>query len=187
MAQLEERLRNVSIDRGDARIEGTTLDGALHGTARVWAGDMPVAVLSYARGTLHGRATLMHPDGSRAAQLNYADGKLDGKAVYYLPDGTVQRVAHYARGALHGECKTWLPDGTLLEEALYRQGKLQGVLRRFHPNGKLAQRQVFHAGKPIEDAERYANDGRPLDADGKPLSRWRQWWRTLFGPPAAPD
>ncbi|CDY79612.1 Phophatidylinositol-4-phosphate 5-kinase [Caballeronia glathei] len=185
MTKVRERLQDVSIERGDSRIEGTTLDGALHGTARVQVDGVIVAEQRYARGALHGPATLMHPDGSVAARLNYADDKLDGKAVYFLPDGRIQREAHYARGLLHGPCKTWLPDGTLLEHAIYRQGKLQGVQLRFHPNSRLAERQVFNSGKPIEPAERYARDGRPLGADGKPLSRWRNWWRAVLGPPGA--
>jgi hypothetical protein len=73
----------------------------------------------------------------------------------------------------------------LLEHAVYRHGKLQGLLQRFHPNRRLAERQVFNAGKPVAPAERYASDGRPLDAEGKPMPRWKQWWRGVFGPPAA--
>ena len=96
----------------------------------------------------------------------------------------MQREVHFARGLLRRDCKTWLPDGTLLEHAVYRQGKLQGVMQRFHPNSRLAERQVFNAGKPVEPAERYASDGRPLGADGKPVPRWKQWWWAMFGPPA---
>ncbi|GAB2899620.1 toxin-antitoxin system YwqK family antitoxin [Paraburkholderia jirisanensis] len=182
MAQAQQqRMQNVSVVRSDARVDGTTLDGELHGTTRVQADGVVIAVLNYARGVLHGPATTMHADGSRSAQLNYVNGKLEGKAIYYLPDGAVQREAHYAQGLLHGECKTWLPDGTLLEHAVYRQGKLQGMQQRFHPNRKLAERQVFNAGKPVEPAHRYASDGRPLDKDGKPISRWKQWWQSVSG------
>jgi antitoxin component YwqK of YwqJK toxin-antitoxin module len=91
------------------------------------------------------------------------------------------------RGALSGDSKTYLPDGSLLEHARYRQGKLHGLLERFHGNGQLAERQLYGAGKPIEPGERYAQDGRQLDADGKPLSRWRRWWHMLPGTSPAPQ
>jgi antitoxin component YwqK of YwqJK toxin-antitoxin module len=81
MTQAQSRMQNVSVERGDARIDGTTLDGELHGTARVSADGVVIAVMNYSQGVLHGPTTMMHPDGSRAAQLHYANGKLDGKAI----------------------------------------------------------------------------------------------------------
>ena len=47
--------------------------------------------------------------------------------------------------------------------------------------------EVRKANIPIEPGERYAQDGRQLDADGKPLSRWRRWWHMLPGTSPAPQ
>lgn len=173
--------RQASVDRGDSRIDGTVVDGVLHGTTRISADGAPVAVLRYAHGLLFGPATLFHPTGQPSAQLNYVDGKLDGKAVYYAQDGSVQREAHYARGVLNGESVTYFPDGTVLERANYRQGALHGVSQRLHPNGRLAEQQLFREGQPLRPAEGYASDGRPLGADGRPVPRWKRWWQAVGG------
>jgi hypothetical protein len=150
--------QHASVERGDSRIEGTLVDGLLHGTARVSVTGAPLAVL---------------------------DGQLDGKAVYYAQDGAVQREAHYERGFLSGESVTYLPNGVVLERATYRRGKLQGVSQRFHPNGQLAEHQSFREGKPLGSAERYASDGRRLGSDGRPEPHWKIWWRSLRGEPSA--
>ncbi|KXU86473.1 hypothetical protein CI15_18715 [Paraburkholderia monticola] len=180
-----ERMQTVTVERGDSRIEGTTLDGALHGPVRIEADGRILAILRYANGILKGPATYFYPDGTPSAQVQHANGKLDGKASFYYPDGQIQREAHYAGGVLHGVSRTWLPDGTLLEEATYRNGKLHGLLQRFHPNGRVASRQPFSEGNPLEDAKRYTVDSRPVAANGKPLPRWKQWWQSRTDPSSA--
>jgi antitoxin component YwqK of YwqJK toxin-antitoxin module len=82
--------QDVSVTRGESGVEGTLVNGALHGGARIYADGVMLAILRYAHGRLGGPATLLYPDGTPSAQLNYADDKLDGKAVYYAQDGTVQ-------------------------------------------------------------------------------------------------
>jgi len=116
--------------------------------------------------------------GTKHAKVVNARYKGDATAMTDLVSGNIHMM--FSTGTL---TPMFAKEGKI--KALTAQGKLQGVQLRFHPNSRLAERQVFNSGKPIEPAERYARDGRPLGADGKPLSRWRNWWRAVLGPPGA--
>ncbi len=109
-------------------------------------------------------------------------GKLQGVASFYAAEGGLQRQATYRRGLLHGEANNYFPDGQLAEAEFYRDGVRDGRYRRLHPNGNPAVEARYLNGQLLEPAHAYAEDGRPLDAEGKPISRVRWWFRRWNDP-----
>ncbi|UGA36910.1 hypothetical protein JOS77_22360 [Chromobacterium haemolyticum] len=173
----------IDIQQDQQRFVGQLGDGKLQGPARIEQAGAPLARFHYQDGQLHGPATLLHPGGQPSAQLHYQCGQLHGAAQYWSPEGALQRQAHYRHGLPHGETRTLFPNGQPAELAVYRNGLKHGLQQRYHPNGALAerQRQNFIEGKPLGPPERFADDGRPLNADGKPMARWRWWWQKMMG------
>jgi hypothetical protein len=49
----------------------------------------------------------------------------------------------------------------------------------------LSWRQLFQQGQVAEAEQRFSKDGRPLDEEGKPISRMAWWWRRLTQAPEA--
>mgnify|MGYP006183064443 CR=1 FL=1 len=37
--------------------------------------------------------------------------------------------------------------------------------------------RIWLKGRLLDDSQQFSNDGRPLDATGKPMSRVRWWWK----------
>ncbi|AVO56064.1 toxin-antitoxin system YwqK family antitoxin [Ectopseudomonas mendocina] len=168
---------NLDLTRGDSRLQGKLQDGALDGTVRIQEAGRPQAQLGYVNGLLHGPSILYHPNGQVSAQLPYTDGRLHGVAQYFAAEGWLQRKVSYRQGLMHGEASSYYPDGALAEVELYRDGVRDGLYQRFHGNGQTAHRSRYLNGKPLDEGQGFAEDGRPLDADGKPMSRLRWWWR----------
>lgn len=166
---------NLDLQRGDNRLQGCLQDGALEGPLRISEHGRPQASLDYRDGELHGGSTLYHPNGQVSARLPYVRGKLHGEALFFSAEGRLLRKQGYREGLLHGESCSYFADGRLAEQAFYRDGVQEGAYRRFHGNGQLAQEARYLKGVQLEPAHAYAEDGRPLQADGKPLPRWR-WW-----------
>ena len=71
---------------------------------------------------------------------------------------------------------SYFPDGALAERELYNNGVREGLQQRYHANGKLALKAQYLNGQLLDPGQRYAEDGRPLDAAGKPVSRLKWWW-----------
>lgn len=168
---------NLDLTRGDSRLQGKLQDGALDGPVRIQEAGRPQAQLGYVNGLLHGPSILYHPNGQVSAQLPYTDGRLHGMAQYFAAEGWLQRKVSYRQGLMHGEASSYYPDGALAEVELYRDGVRDGLYQRFHGNGQTAHRIRYLNGKPLDEGQGFAEDGRPLDADGKPMSRLRWWWR----------
>lgn len=168
---------NLDLTRGDSRLQGKLQDGALDGPVRIQEAGRSQAQLGYANGVLHGPSILYHPNGQVSAQLPYADGRLHGVAQYFAAEGWLQRKVTYRQGLMHGEASSYYPDGSLAELELYRDGVRDGLYQRFHGNGQVSHRSRYAKGKPLDEGQGFAEDGRPLDADGKPMSRLRWWWR----------
>lgn len=168
---------NLDLTRGDSRLQGKLQDGALDGPVRIQEAGRLQAQLGYANGVLHGPSILYHPNGQVSAQLPYSDGRLHGVAQYFAAEGWLQRKATYRQGLMHGEASSYYPDGNLAELELYRDGVRDGLYQRFHGNGQVSHRSHYAKGKPLDEGQGFAEDGRPLDADGKPMSRLRWWWR----------
>ena len=168
---------NLDLTRGDSRLQGKLQDGALDGPVSIQEAGRPQARLGYANGVLHGPSVLYHPNGQVSAHLPYADGRLHGMAQYFAAEGWLQRKVAYRQGLMHGEASSYYPDGSLAELELYRDGVRDGLYQRFHGNGQVSHRSRYLNGKPLDDGQGFAEDGRPLDAEGKPISRLRWWWR----------
>ncbi|MBD9504315.1 toxin-antitoxin system YwqK family antitoxin [Pseudomonas sp. PDM23] len=165
----------LDLKRGDSTLQGRLQDGALEGPLRISERGRPQASLDYRDGELHGTSTLYHPNGQVSAQLPYVRGRLQGEARFFAAEGWLQRRVSYRDGLMHGEACSYLADGTLVEQAFYREGVQEGPFRRFHGNGQLAQEARYAKGAPLDQPRAYAEDGRPLDDNGKPISRLR-WW-----------
>jgi antitoxin component YwqK of YwqJK toxin-antitoxin module len=168
---------NLDLTRGDSRLQGKLQDGALDGPVRIQEAGRLQALLGYANGVLHGLSTLYYPNGQVSAQLPYTDGRLHGVAQYFAAEGWLQRKVSYRQGLMHGEASSYYADGSLAELELYRDGVRDGLYQRFHDNGQVAQRSRYLNGKLLDEGQVFAEDGRPLDAEGKPISRLRWWWR----------
>lgn len=168
---------NLDLTRGDNRLQGKLQDGALDGPVRIQEAGRPQAQLGYANGVLHGPSVLYHPNGQVSAQLPYADGRLHGVAQYFAAEGWLQRKVAYRQGLMHGEASSYYPDGSLAELELYRDGVRDGLYQRFHVNGQVSHRSRYLNGKPLDEGQGFAEDGRPLNVEGKPISRLRWWWR----------
>ncbi|MCY1538836.1 MORN repeat variant [compost metagenome] len=108
--------------------------------------------------------------------MPFAQDKTHGVASFYAPEGWLQRRATYRNGLLHGEASNYFDDGTLAELEHYRDGVREGPYRRFHPNGNVSLRAQYLRGQIIEPGQMFTDDGRPVDAQGKPMSRLRWWW-----------
>jgi antitoxin component YwqK of YwqJK toxin-antitoxin module len=168
---------NLDLIRGDSHLQGRLEDGALDGPVRIQEGGRLQALLGYANGVLHGLSTLYYPNGQVSAQLPYTDGRLHGVAQYFAAEGWLQRKVSYRQGLMHGEASSYYADGSLAELELYRDGVRDGLYQRFHGNGQVAQRSHYLNGKLLDEGQVFAEDGRPLDAEGKPISRLCWWWR----------
>ena len=168
---------NLDLTRGDSRLQGKLQDGVLDGPVRIQEAGRPQAQLGYANGVLHGPSILYHPNGQVSAHLPYTDGRLHGVAQYFAAEGWLQRKAAYRQGLIHGEASSYYPDGSLAELEHYRDGVRDGLYQRFHDNGQLSHRSRYLNGKPMDEGQGFAQDGRPLDAEGRPISRLRWWWR----------
>ena len=173
----------LDLKRGDSTLQGRLQDGALEGPLRISEHGRPQASLDYRDGELHGTSTLYHPNGRISAQLPYVRGRLHGEARFFVAEGWLQRKVSYRDGLMHGEASSYLADGTLAERAFYRDGGQEGPFRRFHASGQLAQGARYAKGVPVEQPRAYAEDGRPLDENGKPVSRLR-WWLGSRGEPS---
>lgn len=167
----------LDLKRGDSTLQGHLQDGGLEGPLRISERGRPQASLDYRDGELHGTSTLYHPNGQVSAQLPYERGRLQGEARFLGVDGVLQRKVAYRDGLMHGEASTYFPDGTLAEQCFYRDGVQEGPFRRFHGNGQLAHEAHYVKGAALDAPSTYAEDGRPLELDGKPMSRLR-WWFT---------
>ncbi|MNR27320.1 MORN repeat variant [compost metagenome] len=86
---------------------------------------------------------------------------------------------------MHGEASSYYPDGRLAEVEHYRDGVRDGPYQRFHGNGQLALSSRYLKGQLLEPGQPFAEDGRPLDAEGKPISRLRWWWKRWTEPAEA--
>lgn len=165
----------LDLKRGDSTLRGRLQDGELEGPLRIAERDRAQASLAYQGGELHGSSSLFHPNGKVSALMPYVCGRLHGEARFYAADGALQRKVMYRDGLMHGEACTYFPDGSLAEQCFYRDGVQEGPYRRFHGNGQLAHEARFVSGAATEMPRAYAEDGRPLDEQGKPVSRLR-WW-----------
>ncbi|MBN0537430.1 toxin-antitoxin system YwqK family antitoxin, partial [Pseudomonas aeruginosa] len=94
----------------------------------------------------------------------------------------LQRKAHYRNGLLHGEALNYFANGQVAEREHYRDGVRDGVCQRFHGNGQLAFDGRYLKGQLLDGAQPFADDGRPLDNEGRPMARWRWWWIRLAEP-----
>ncbi|OEC34826.1 MORN repeat variant [Pseudomonas cuatrocienegasensis] len=167
----------LELTRGDSHMQGHLQDGQLDGPLRIKEAGRPQAQLGYSGGELHGPTTLYHPNGQVSALLPYLNGKLHGIAMFYAAQGALQRKVSYRRGWMHGEASNYYPDGTLAEVEHYCDGVQEGAYLRYHSNGQLASRSRYLKGRLLDDSQQFSNDGRPLDAAGKPMSRVRWWWK----------
>ncbi|WP_434573541.1 toxin-antitoxin system YwqK family antitoxin [Pseudomonas sp. Z3-8] len=177
--------KKLDVERGDSRLNGQLIDGKLDGPLQIEEAQRPQAKLNYSQGELEGTSTLYHPNGKVSAVLPFVKGKLQGMASFYAAEGGLQRQASYRRGLLHGEANNYFPDGKLAEAEFYRDGVRDGHYRRLHPNGSPAVEARYLNGQLLEPAQAYAEDGRPLDAEGKPISRVRWWFRRWNDPAQA--
>jgi hypothetical protein len=175
----------VDLDRGDSHMDGRLIDDQLEGPLHIKEAGRPQADLNYSQGELQGTSLLYHPNGKVSAQLPYVRDKLQGVASFYAPEGWLLRKANYRRGLLHGEASNYFPDGQLAEAECYRDGVRDGRYLRFHPNGKTAVDARYLNGQLVEPEQGFASDGRPLDAEGKPISRVRWWVRRWTDPAQA--
>jgi len=174
--------KKLDVERGDSQLNGQLIDGKLDGPLQIEEAQRPQAKLNYSQGELEGTSTLYHPNGKVSAVLPFVKGKLEGMASFYAAEGGLQRQASYRRGLLHGEANNYFPDGKLAEAEFYRDGVRDGHYRRLHPNGNPAVEARYLNGQLLEPAQAYAEDGRPLDAEGKPISRVRWWFRRWNDP-----
>ncbi|WP_434601130.1 toxin-antitoxin system YwqK family antitoxin [Pseudomonas sp. Z4-7] len=177
--------KKLDVERGDSQLNGQLIDGKLDGPLQIEEAQRPQAKLNYSQGELEGTSTLYHPNGKVSAVLPFVKGKLQGMASFYAAEGGLQRQASYCRGLLHGEANNYFPDGKLAEAEFYRDGVRDGHYRRLHPNGSPAVEARYLNGQLLEPAQAYAEDGRPLDAEGKPISRVRWWFRRWNDPAQA--
>ncbi|WP_434630252.1 toxin-antitoxin system YwqK family antitoxin [Pseudomonas sp. Z1-29] len=177
--------KKLDVERGDSQLNGRLIDGKLDGPLQIEEAQRPQAKLNYSQGELEGTSTLYHPNGKVSAVLPFVKGKLQGMASFYAAEGGLQRQASYCRGLLHGEANNYFPDGKLAEAEFYRDGVRDGHYRRLHPNGSPAVEARYLNGQLLEPAQAYAEDGRPLDAEGKPISRVRWWFRRWNDPAQA--
>ncbi|MFL6606694.1 MAG: toxin-antitoxin system YwqK family antitoxin [Pseudomonas sp.] len=177
--------KKLDVERGDSQLNGQLIDGKLDGPLQIEEAQRPQATLNYSQGELEGTSTLYHPNGKVSAVLPFVKGKLQGMASFYAAEGGLQRQASYRRGLLHGEANNYFPDGKLAEAEFYRDGVRDGHYRRLHPNGNPAVEARYLNGQLLEPAQAYAEDGRPLDAEGKPISRVRWWFRRWNDPAQA--
>ncbi|BBH32943.1 toxin-antitoxin system YwqK family antitoxin [Pseudomonas bijieensis] len=177
--------KKLDVERGDSQLSGQLVDGRLDGSLQIEEAQRPQAKLNYSQGELHGTSTLYHPNGRVSAVLPFVKGKLQGVASFYAAEGGLQRQATYRNGLLHGEANNYFPDGQLAEAEFYRDGVRDGRYRRLHPNGNPAVEARYLNGQLLEPAHAYAEDGRPLDAEGKPISRVRWWFRRWNDPAQA--
>ncbi|SFX80351.1 MULTISPECIES: toxin-antitoxin system YwqK family antitoxin [unclassified Pseudomonas] len=177
--------RKLDLERDDSQLQGQLVDGRLDGMLKIEEAQRPQARLNYSQGELQGSSTLYHPNGKVSAVLPFVNGRLQGVASFYAAEGGLQRQASYRRGLLHGEANNYFPDGQLAEAECYRDGVRDGRYRRMHPNGNPAVEARYLNGQLLEPAQAYAEDGRPLDADGKPISRLRWWFRRWNDPAQA--
>jgi hypothetical protein len=175
----------LDLERGDSHLDGRLLEGRLEGPLRIKDAGRPQANLSYSNGELQGTSLLYYPNGNVSAQLPYVRDKLHGVASFFAPEGGLQRKATYRQGLLHGEANNYFPDGLLAETQFYRDGVREGRYQRFHPNGKTAVEARYLNGQLLEPEQGFATDGRPLDAEGKPISRVRWWFRRWSDPAEA--
>ncbi|KKA06934.1 hypothetical protein VP02_15690 [Pseudomonas ogarae] len=177
--------KKLDLERGDSQLSGQLVDGQLDGPLQIEEAQRPQAKLNYSQGELQGTSTLYHPNGKVSAVLPFVKGKLQGVASFYAAEGGLQRQATYRRGLLHGEANNYFPDGQLAEAEVYRDGVRDGRYRRLHANGNPAVEARYLNGQLLEPAQAYAEDGRPLDAEGKPISRVRWWFRRWNDPAQA--
>lgn len=177
--------KKLDVERGDSQLNGQLADGKLDGPLQIEEAQRPQATLNYSQGELQGTSTLYHPNGKVSAVLPFVKGKLQGMASFYAAEGGLQRQATYRCGLLHGEANNYFPDGQLAEAEFYRDGVRDGHYRRLHPNGSPAVEARYLNGQLLEPAQAYAQDGRPLDAEGKPISRVRWWFRRWNDPAQA--
>ncbi|CAH0235683.1 toxin-antitoxin system YwqK family antitoxin [Pseudomonas brassicacearum] len=177
--------KKLDLERGDSQLRGQLVDGQLDGPLQIQEAQRPQATLNYSQGELQGSSTLYHPNGKVSAVLPFVKGKLHGVASFYAAEGGLQRQATYRRGLLHGEANNYFPNGQLAEAEVYRDGVRDGRYRRLHPNGNPAVEARYLNGQLLEPAQGYAEDGRPLDAEGKPISRVRWWFRRWNDPAQA--
>ncbi|KPZ13204.1 Phophatidylinositol-4-phosphate 5-kinase [Pseudomonas syringae pv. theae] len=166
----------VDVQSGDTRLAGRLHDGKLNGPLRIEENGRPLASLNYSNGALQGMSLTYHPNGKVSAQLPYVNDRLHGIASYYSPEGLLQRKATHHNGLLHGEASNHYPDGQPAELEHYRDGVRDGLYRRFHGNGNVAFEARYLNGQKLDQEQQFAEDGRPLDAKGKPVSRLRWWW-----------
>ena len=174
--------KKLDVERDDSQLKGQLIDGKLDGPLQIEEAQRPQAKLNYSQGELEGTSTLYHPNGKVSAVLPFVKGKLQGMASFYAAEGGLQRQASYRRGLLHGEANNYFPDGKLAEAEFYRDGVRDGHYRRLHPNGNPAVEARYLNGQLLEPAQAYADDGRPLDAEGKPISRLRGWFKRWNDP-----
>ncbi|MFL6535985.1 MAG: toxin-antitoxin system YwqK family antitoxin [Pseudomonas sp.] len=177
--------KKLDVERDDSQLKGQLIDGKLDGPLQIEEAQRPQATLNYSQGELEGTSTLYHPNGKVSAVLPFVKGKLQGMASFYAAEGGLQRQASSRRGLLHGEANNYFPDGKLAEAEFYRDGVRDGHYRRLHPNGNPAVEARYLNGQLLEPAQAYAEDGRPLDAEGKPISRVRWWFRRWNDPAQA--
>lgn len=175
----------LDLEQNDKRLKGRLVDGQLEGALNIKDDGRVQADLQYSQGELQGTSLLYHPNGKVSAQLPFVRDKLQGIASFYAPEGWLQRKATYRRGLLQGEAFNYFPDGQLAEAEFYRDGVRDGRYQRFHPNGKTAVEARYLNGQLLEPEQGFAADGRPLDADGKPISRVRWWFRRWSDPAQA--
>lgn len=175
----------LDLQQNDKQLKGRLLDGQLDGALHIKDDGRAQADLHYSQGELQGTTLLYYPNGKVSAQLPFVRDKLQGIASFYAPQGWLQRKATYRRGLLHGEALNYFPDGQLAEAEFYRDGVREGRYQRFHPNGKAAVEARYLNGQLLEPEQGFASDGRPLDADGKPISRVRWWFRRWSDPEQA--
>ncbi|WP_248797458.1 toxin-antitoxin system YwqK family antitoxin [Pseudomonas sp. MWU13-2105] len=175
----------LDLTRGDSHLTGRLLDDQLEGPLKIEESGRPQASLSYSQGELQGLSTLYHPNGKVSAQVPYVAGKTHGIASFFSPEGGLQRKAGYRNGLLHGEATNYFADGSVADVEHNRDGVRDGLYQRFHQNGQIALSSRYLNGQLLDAGQPYAEDGRPLDAEGKPISRWRWWWLRREGPEEA--
>lgn len=130
---------------GTLRIEGSTLNGKLHGKKNTFYSNGKLQCdCKYKNGKKDGMQKSFTEGGITEHQGNYKDGRKNGEHIFYHPNGSVWIKKIYDAGKLAEVAENKDSYGNKLDNGRFQDGK--GILRIYNEQGHLSYKEYYFRG-----------------------------------------
>lgn len=129
--------------------------------------NVPVALIPWVKGKIHGTKRILHPNGQTSSEIQYEQGIPKGVSRTFDDKGKVTKVIPYAEGKMHGEVRDFWSNGKTKRLVRFKKGKVDGLASEYYLSGQVKWERPFKNNLQ-HGVEKH------FEADGK-LHRIKYW------------